>query len=328
MKNHFTARFTAAVLAAGIYCLYSPHPCVLHAGEAQERTRVAWAADTGAAVAAADPGIFSIDPDTERTKYIRSAARACVEALGDPGAAIDDGTGTCVDTGFTGDYETAREVYSASNDFYYGNTGYSMEYERYPGGDVRLFLRTCYGTPGQAYREHLEAERALKDIAASFSGTDAEKAEQIFQWVCSHVAYADDETVSRLDGIEPGCVPDYTGINATTYTAVMDGAATCTGFSGMLLALFDMAGVPSARVQNSLHAYNAAYVDGRWVLYDAASSVSGDPGSFLKRYGKYYEPKTLTCGFMAAPVHIGDAAGRSQNCPPCSIISLKIFGRR
>lgn len=92
---------------------------------------------------------------------------------------------------------------------------------------------------------------------------------------------------------------DYTGIYATTYTAVMDRATTCTGFSGMLLALFDMAGIPSARVQNSLHAYNAAFVDGRWVLYDAASGVSGDPESFIRRYREYYEPQTLTCGFTA-----------------------------
>lgn len=303
MKNHFAARFTAAVLTAGIYCLYSPHPCVLHAGETQEHIRVAWAAEADTSMAAADPGIFSIDPDTGHAEDIRAAARACVEALGDPGAVVDDGTGTCVDTGFTGDYETAREVYSASRDFYYGNTGYSMEYERYPDGDVRLFLRIWHGTPIQAYQEHTEAEEKLEEIAASFYGTDAEKAEQTFRWACSHVTYADNETVKRLDSTRPGCVPDYTGIHATTYTAVMDGIATCNGFSGMLFALFDMEGIPAARVRNSLHAYNAAFVEGRWMLYDAASGVSGDPENLIRRYRDYYEPQELTCGFSA---HAGE----------------------
>lgn len=299
MKKLFAARFTAAVLTAGIYCLYSPHPCVIHAGEIQEHIHAAWEAEADASMAAADPGIFSIDPDTRHAGDIRAAARACVEALGDPGRVVDDGTGTCVDTGFTGNYETAREVYSASRDFYYGNTGYSMEYERYPDGDVRLFLRTWYGTPSQAYREHTEAEEKLEEIAASFYGTDAEKAEQTFQWACSHVTYADDETVWRLDSTRPGSVPDYTGIHATTYTAVMDGITTCSGFSGMLLALFDMEGIPAARVRNSLHAYNMALVEGHWVLYDAASGVSGDPESVIRRYRDYYEPQELTCGFSA-----------------------------
>ena len=85
-----------------------------------------------------------------------------------------------MDTGFTGDYETARMVYAASKDEYYGNTGYSMDHERLPGRDVRLLLVTEYGTPGQAYREHLEAKTKLTEVAASFHGTDTEKAEQIF----------------------------------------------------------------------------------------------------------------------------------------------------
>lgn len=109
------------------------------------------------------------------------AARACVEALGNPEALVAGRAGTCVDTGFTGDYETARMVYAASKDEYYGNTGYSMDHERLPGGDVRLLLVTEYGIPGQAYREHLEAKAKLTEIAASFHRTDTEKAEQIFQ---------------------------------------------------------------------------------------------------------------------------------------------------
>lgn len=296
MKDRFAARFSAAVLAIGAYCLYSPYHCIIHAGYADEAAQIE---DAAVPMAAADSGVFCMDADTQRTEDIRGAARACVEALGNPEALVAGRAETCVDTGFTGDYETARMVYAASKDEYYGNTGYSMDHERLPGRDVRLLLVTEYGTPGQAYREHLEAKTKLTEVAASFHGTDTEKAEQIFQWACSHAAYADGATTDQICKTEPGCVPDYTGIYATTYTAVMDRATTCTGFSGMLLALFDMAGIPSARVQNSLHAYNAAFVDGRWVLYDTASGVSGDPESFIRRYREYYEPQTLTCGFTA-----------------------------
>ena len=299
MKNRFTVRFTAAILTAGIYCLYSPHPCVIHAGEAQEYIHAVWATDSDIVMSAEGSDIFFFNTDKRYPEDISTAAKACIETLGDPGAVVDDGAGGCVYTGFTGDYETAREIYSASRDLYCGNVGYSMEYERCPNGDVRLFFRTWYGTPVQAYKEHTEAKQKLKEISDSFHGTDAEKAEQTFQWVCSHVAYADDETIWRLEGMGQGCVPDYTGIHATTYTAVMDGVTTCSGFSGMLLTLLDMEGIPAMKIKNHLHAYNAALVEGRWVLYDAASGVSGDPGSFSRRYRDYYEPQELTCGFSA-----------------------------
>lgn len=294
MKNRLTIRFTAAILTAGIYCLYSPHPCVIHAGEAQEHLSTAWADAPGTVMAAGDSELFFLNPETRYTEDICIAAKACVEALGDPGAVADDAT---VYTGFTGDYETAREIYSVSRDLYCGNVGYSMEYERCPDGDVRLFFKTWYGTPAQAYKEHTEAKQKLKEILDSFHGTDDEKAEQTFQWVCSHVAYADDETIRRLEGTGQGCVPDYTGIHATTYTAVMDGVTTCSGFSGMLLTLFDMEGIPAMEIKNHLHAYNAAFVGGQWVLYDAASGVSGNPESFLGRYQEYYTPQEVTCGF-------------------------------
>ncbi len=248
-----------------------------------------WATDSDTVMAAEGSDIFFFNTDKRYLYSGKGMYRT-------PGAVVDDGAGGCV---YTGDYETAREIYSASRDLYCGNVGYSMEYERCPNGDVRLFFRTWYGTPVQAYKEHTEAKQKLKEISDSFHGTDAEKAEQTFQWVCSHVAYADDETIWRLEGMGQGYVPDYTGIHATTYTAVMDGVTTCSGFSGMLLTLLDMEGIPAMKIKNHLHAYNAALVEGRWVLYDAASGVSGDPGSFIRRYRDYYEPQELTCGFSA-----------------------------
>jgi len=310
MKNRFTVRLSAAVLAAGIYCLCSPYPCVLYAGGETEETSMVVICDQEVPMTRMDSGIFRIDPDTGHTEAIRKAAMACVASLGDSAAVIDDGTDCLVDTGFTGDYETALEVYEASKDWYYGNVGYSMGYKRLADGNVCLLLKTEHGTPAQAYKEHLEAESRLKEIAFSFSGTDEEKADQIFDWACNHVTYADDMTVGRILATKPGCVPDYSGIRATTYTAVIDGMTTCDGFSGMLLALFNLNGIPAAKVQNGQHAYNIALADGHWILYDAASGVSGDPGDFIRRYGDYYTPQRLTCGYEA---ETGDVAmGRTK----------------
>lgn len=299
MKNRFAAGFSATVLAAGIYCLCSPYPCVLYAGSGAEENSIALIRDQGVPIACADSGIFCIDPNTQHMEMIRRAAMACVTSLGNSAAVVDDGTGCRVDTGFTGDYETAMKVYEASKDWYYGNVGYSMDYKRLADGNVRLLLKTEYGTPAQAYKEHLESESKLKEIASHFSGTDSEKATQIFKWVCSHVSYADGATIGRILETEVGCVPDYNGIRATTYTAVMDGMTTCDGFSSMPLALFDLSGIPVAKVQNGQHAYNVALADGHWILYDAASGVCGTPEDLIRRYGDYYRPQRITCGYKA-----------------------------
>lgn len=326
MKKHFSARFSAAVLAIGIYCLYSPYPCVIHAGEWTGETEASAALlESEISAVPTDIDVFFMESDASYIEGIRKAAKSCIAALGNSDAVVDDGTGCRVDTGFTGSYEIAQEVYLASKDEYYGNTGYSMDYIRLPSGDVHLFLKTEYGTPGQAYMEHLEAKARLEEIVASFSGSDEEKTEQIFQWACNHVSYADNTTVERIRETTLGCVPDYNGIYATTYTAVMNGVSTCDGFSGMLLALFELSGIPAAKVQNGRHAYNVAMSEGHWILYDAASGVSGKPGEFILRHGDYYAPKRLTCGYMAETVYCssngmpGTAAGvctGQKNVPP------------
>lgn len=295
MRNRFAARLGAAVLSAGITCMYSPYPCVIYAGE--------WAKVPGT-ISIRDPEVlmppelldaFCME-DAAHTEEARSAAMACVAALGDGAAAIDE---CCVDTGFVGDYETAKEIYLASKDWYCGNIGYSMDYIRLADGNVRLVLMVEHGTLRQAYREHLEAENRLKKIASSFSGTKKERASQIFQWACSHISYADDATIESIQDMEPGCVPDYNGIHATAYTAVMDGFATCDGFSSLLLALFELNKIPAVKVQNRQHAYNIAMTGEQWVLYDAASGISGDPAELIRRYGDYYAPERLTYGYKA-----------------------------
>jgi len=118
MKNRFTARLSAAVLTAGIYCMCSPYPCILHAGETADKTGMAVLCDQEVPMARAVPSVFYTDPDTGHTEAIRNAARACIAALGDSTAVVNDGMGCRVDTGFTGDYETAMEVYAASTDNY------------------------------------------------------------------------------------------------------------------------------------------------------------------------------------------------------------------
>lgn len=168
IKNRLTARLSAAVLAAGITCLYSPYPCFIHAGEPTKTPASAIIQEQEVPMTLNMPSMFHID-DATNAEEVRTAALACVTAPGDE---------TSVDTGFVGDYEEAREVYAASKDWYYGNTSYSKDYIRLADGNVRLLLRTEYGTAKQAYAEHLEVELELMRIAVSFSRTDEKKAAQ------------------------------------------------------------------------------------------------------------------------------------------------------
>ena len=284
MKNQFTVRLSAVMLAIGFNCLYSPCPCVIQAG-IPAMAAMQDVAENNAAELSAYPGI----PDTEtaRKAYtVRETAEACMNAL----HAAGDADLNLADTGFVGSYEDARRIYEASKDLYLGNISYGMDYERLADGNVRLLLKAEDGTLAQAYEEHLETEARLAEIAKGLmaDGSYADVADRAFTWVMDHITYA--------YGDDGNCA----GGHSTAYSAVMDGTATCDGLSTMLLALFDQCGVPAAKVQNSLHAYTIAWADGQWVLYDAASRISGDPGELMERYGDCYTPETVTLNRTAA----------------------------
>lgn len=284
MKNQFTVRLSAVMLAIGFNCLFSPCPCVIQAG-IPAMAAMQDVTETGAAELSAYPGI----PDTEaaRDAYaVCETAEACMSALHAAGNAGLN----LADTGFVGSYEDARRVYEASKDLYLGDTPYSMDYERLADGNVRLLLKAEDGALARAYAEHLETEERLAKIAEALmaGGSYADTADRAFAWVTDHVTYA------YTDAGE--CAGGY----STAYSAVMNGTATCDGLSTMLLALFDQCGVPAAKVQNSQHAYIIAWTKGQWMLYDAASGIAGDPGELMERYGDCYTPETVTLNRTAA----------------------------
>ena len=113
MKNRFAVQLNAVMLVIGINCMYSPYPCVISAGipaiAAEQSTLV-----RGVTEPSPDLELYFIQADAD-AKALRSACIACINALGNADAAISS---DCVDTGFIGTYEEARNVYEISKDLY------------------------------------------------------------------------------------------------------------------------------------------------------------------------------------------------------------------
>ncbi len=290
MKNRFAVQLNAVMLVIGINCMYSPYPCVISAGipaiAAEQSTLV-----RGVTEPSPDLELYFIQADAD-AKALRSACIACINALGNADAAISS---DCVDTGFIGTYEEARNVYEISKDLYLGGAAYSMDYVRLTDGRVHLLLKTEGVTPEQAYEQHLEAKTRLRDIADRIikpDRTNGDLAAAIYHWVTSHISYTS------------GAESCSAGKNATAYSAIMNGTATCDGISTMMLALFDDCGIPAAKIQNGRHAYNIAWSNGQWILYDAASGISGNPSELMQRYGDCYTPEVITLGFAAGNVSL------------------------
>lgn len=201
-----------------------------------------------------------------------------------------------VDTGFTGNYASMRRLYERSRELYYGNMYYGMAYQRNEDGSVTLFLEVVGGNPRDAYREHTEASDAIKMVAESFTGTATEKTSQIFDWVCKNVRYADKNTLDTILSFTETSSMDYNGINASTYTAIMNGRSTCYGTSGLMLALLEMNGISAARVMNSEHAYNAVFYDDKILALDGTNKIKGTITELIECYGTSYLPISVTSG--------------------------------
>ncbi|MCI8476793.1 MAG: leucine-rich repeat protein [Oscillospiraceae bacterium] len=115
-----------------------------------------------------------------------------------------------------------------------------------------------------------------EEITAGLS-RDYDKASAINQWVAKNIAY--DYAYFR-------------GNSTTTTTAadevLVSGKAVCGGFANLTRALLQAAGIPAVCVHgwasNDRHAWNAAYVDGRWILLDPTWSRPGNGGIYDARY--------------------------------------------
>ena len=133
------------------------------------------------------------------------------------------------------------------------------------------------------------------EITDNISG-DYEKALAIHDWVCNNIWY-------NLDSAEGGKRQP-----ADAVTTLNNRRAVCSGFSNLMAALLRAVGIPAKTVNGCAvtiatagwtkqqlsgeevnHAWNEAYIDGRWVIIDATWNCSNDyaGGKKIKSGGIY-----------------------------------------
>ena len=136
------------------------------------------------------------------------------------------------------------------------------------------------------------------EITAGLTG-DYEKAQAIHRWVAENVVY--DYEYFR-------------GQKAHTYLSSEDvlehKKAVCSGYANLTRALLQAQGIPTVYVHGTAggdgHAWNAAYIDGRWVWID---STWGRPGN-----GAFYDPRYFDpSDFFLAQTHEAFTPAASLN---------------
>lgn len=114
-----------------------------------------------------------------------------------------------------------------------------------------------------------EAVTALSNEICNGLTSDYEKAKAIFDWMTANVAYDYEYYYGRKDTV------------ITSAEGVMESKLTvCEGYAKLTKALLQAQGIPAlyvvGKARNEGHAWNAAYVDGKWIYLD---STWGRPGS-------------------------------------------------
>jgi len=113
-------------------------------------------------------------------------------------------------------------------------------------------------------------QNKAQQFVQKLTGTDSEKLLQIYNWVIANASY--DMTIS---------LPDRDNI----YGALIKGKAICSGYSYAFKYVADLAGLNVIYVVGKVydentgqympHAWNLAYVDGRWLLVDVTHGRTG-----------------------------------------------------
>lgn len=115
-----------------------------------------------------------------------------------------------------------------------------------------------------------------KEITAGLT-RDYDKAKAINQWVAQNIDY----DYAYFGG--------HSSTTATTADDVLTSRkAVCGGFSNLTRALLQASGIPAVcihgRAGGGRHAWNAAYVDGKWIFLDSTWSRPGDGSMYDARY--------------------------------------------
>lgn len=150
----------------------------------------------------------------------------------------------------------------------------------------------------------------VEQAVAQTTGSEADRAEQLHDWLCQRVSY-----VTEGDSAH------------TAWGALMDGRATCTGYTSAYMLLLRTAGLPCGLVGGTAHSgggeparhcWNVARIDGRHTLIDVTWNDCDQQGVITHWY------YGLTDAQMAAD-HLVDAG---SVVPPCTDASLNWHVRR
>lgn len=189
--------------------------------------------------------------------------------------ASQDASQEAVGTGIVlGSIDEVRALNSYFKNLYYnGNVGVCFSGGTYDGTEVTVYVKTN-GPSRQAYEEHVRATEKYQAIADAIPGTGSQETlDRIYDYVYTNVTYADANTVNTIKQARNSSQINFQDIQATGYTAVMEGVSTCVGYSTMFQRLCRIKGISCSIIKNSSHQYNLVKLNGREMCYDITSDT-------------------------------------------------------
>ena len=149
---------------------------------------------------------------------------------------------------------------------------------------------------GEPALEYSQEIRDLADKLTAGKKTELEKAEAISTWVSTHIYYDYPELRSPAGG--------QATVDKQFFEQVLESRlAICDGYAGLTGALMDCVGLEcyyEAGVTSTDHAWNVAYLDGKWVAMDNTydspltyERVAGEGYAVMRGVGEYDTPTNI-----------------------------------
>ena len=224
----------------------------------------------------------------------------------------EDASGASTNAYFTGvtysSYEEAEKIINAFSDLYMGDDMYGIV--KVPEGNWTVTLTnasvTCFdkdfvfnttnnsatynpagiyigwlpgADPKESLRQHDEASAALRNILSSAPQDDYGFYKYMYEWLCRNVSY--DYTYQR--------------ISKTPYSTLINGQATCMGYSTSFMCACYETGRPCTRVSMIIdgvqHSRNLVYYDSvpKWIDATFGDQVSHiDYDYFMRDLDSYW----------------------------------------
>lgn len=196
------------------------------------------------------------NPDLFNETYTRDAYNAIRQSIVD----ITEITENTDENGYNANYEYARFVDETSKtiEAMKSVTATMFGYYNFSFG-YKPTIKNLYEYPGyrickvQIHKHFEPANNATDSFIAEIKNlSDREKAKRIADYICDRVVYKDDNVA---------------GINSVfTETAPVNGL--CGTYSNAFVYLCQRADIPCIIVKDNVHAWNEAYIGGKWYIAD------------------------------------------------------------